>query len=121
MADMNISGYHIPAGTRLIANTYAVHRDSINFPDPDTFKPERFLNSAGKIDIKISGKLAAFSLGLRRCPGENVAKQELFILNASLLQAFNVQLDPETKGNPLIPKPGITLAPGDHKLIFTKR
>ncbi|GAU91973.1 hypothetical protein RvY_04126-2 [Ramazzottius varieornatus] len=41
-------GYTIPARTQIIPNFWAVHYSAEYFPDPFTFKPERFLTDNGK-------------------------------------------------------------------------
>ncbi|KAG4386505.1 hypothetical protein GLYMA_11G060000v4 [Glycine max] len=45
-------GYHIPAGTHLIVNTWKIQRDGCVWPDPHDFKPERFLASHKDVDAK---------------------------------------------------------------------
>lgn len=48
---------------------YAIHRDEDRFPDPDTFKPERFVDP--KMD-KIN--YLPFGAGPRICPGNKIFK-----------------------------------------------
>ncbi|RVW50418.1 Cytochrome P450 CYP82D47 [Vitis vinifera] len=40
--DCLVGGYHIPAGTRLLANLWKIHRDPSIWSDPDEFRPEDF-------------------------------------------------------------------------------
>ncbi|KPI36639.1 Fumitremorgin C synthase [Cyphellophora attinorum] len=42
--DFDYKGYHFPAGTNVTANMWAIHRNPRDFPEPDVFRPERFLN-----------------------------------------------------------------------------
>jgi cytochrome P450 len=37
-------GYHIPAGTNITGNLWAIHRHPRDFPEPDEFRPERYLD-----------------------------------------------------------------------------
>ena len=46
-SDITIKGYKIPAGTPVQMNIYSVLSGKQYFEDPDTFKPERFLNKEG--------------------------------------------------------------------------
>ena len=59
------------------------------YPDPETFKPERFLNEDGTFrdDPAIS---LAFGAGKRICPGRHLVDATLFIVTACVLSVFNV-------------------------------
>ena len=50
-------GYRIPAGSTVIANQWAVLHDASVFPDPFSFKPERWLSPAPRAltDARIPG------------------------------------------------------------------
>jgi cytochrome P450 len=54
----------------------------------------RFIGSNGK--IQKDEKLIPFSTGKRLCPGESLAKAELFLFFAGLLQKFKFEpIDPD--------------------------
>jgi cytochrome P450 len=65
---MDVLGHHLPAGVIATIPTVLVHRDPQAFPDPDAFRPERFLSGDGADapDIPFGG-------GARRCLGEPLA------------------------------------------------
>lgn len=42
-SDTTLGGYHIPAGTQVCANLFALHHSSF-WDDPYAFKPSRFLD-----------------------------------------------------------------------------
>ena len=42
MADVEVDGYHVPAGTMLVVGIYALHRDPALWDHPLTFDPDRF-------------------------------------------------------------------------------
>ncbi|KAK4390551.1 cytochrome [Sesamum angolense] len=48
--DLEIDTYTIPKNAMVLINTWAIGRDSRIWPDPDSFKPERFLNK--EVDVK---------------------------------------------------------------------
>ncbi|KAL1941273.1 hypothetical protein VTO73DRAFT_7485 [Trametes versicolor] len=83
-------GYHIPKGATVYANIYAIMQDPELFPEPETFRPERFL---GTTNPKLQNFTMQFGFGRRICPGLHIANQSVFIVIARLLWAFNVVPD----------------------------
>ncbi|KAI9459922.1 cytochrome P450 [Lactarius psammicola] len=83
-------GFFIPKGAVIVGNTWAIFRDPSNYPEPDTFKPERFLNPDGSLrdDPLLS---SAFGYGKRICPGRHIVDSTLFIYAASLLSVFRIE------------------------------
>lgn len=45
-----IMGCEFPARTQLIMNIYSIHRDPSVYEDPDSFDPDRFLETSGFYD-----------------------------------------------------------------------
>jgi cytochrome P450 len=60
------------------------------YPEPEVFKPERFLNPDGSVreDPRL---MSAFGYGRRICPGRHFVDGTLFIAIASLLSVFSIQ------------------------------
>ncbi|NXR09587.1 CP2J2 protein, partial [Semnornis frantzii] len=54
-------------------------------PTPDTFNPEHFLENG---QYRRREAFLPFSAGKRACPGEQLARTELFIFFTALLQKF---------------------------------
>ncbi|XP_072035941.1 cytochrome P450 2U1-like [Amphiura filiformis] len=86
--ETSLSGYHIPKGATLVSNAYAVMRDPIAFPEPEQFRPERFIDENGEYFEK--SEVIPFGLGRRMCPGENIGKMELFVFFTHLLHRFSL-------------------------------
>ncbi|XP_076936520.1 cytochrome P450 84A1-like [Bidens hawaiensis] len=87
-----VAGYHIPKGTRLMINAYAVNRDRNAWKDPNTFNPSRFLES-GAPDFKGSNyEFIPFGSGRRSCPGMQLGLYALEMAVAHLLHSFTWQL-----------------------------
>jgi Cytochrome P450 len=60
------------------------------YPEPDVFKPERFINPNGTLrEDPVLG--SPFGFGKRVCPGRHLADATLFIAIASLLSVFNIK------------------------------
>ncbi|KAN0115759.1 cytochrome P450 [Russula decolorans] len=93
-------GYFIPKGAVVLVNAWAVLHDPVRYPEPDSFKPERFINSDGSLhdDPALS---TIFGLGkrIRVCPGRHLADALFFIIVASFLSVFNIKGD-GTDGGP---------------------
>ncbi|KAM5546126.1 hypothetical protein V8D89_000252 [Ganoderma adspersum] len=102
VADDEYGGYLIPGGALIFANIWAILHDPEVFPEPEDFKPERFLNSAGTVDVHGREPAdVAFGFGRRVCPGRHFADSTLFILFASLLSAFEIAPPMGEDGTPL--------------------
>ncbi|OEL13533.1 Cytochrome P450 71A1 [Dichanthelium oligosanthes] len=87
-ADAEILGYHVPAGTRVVINAWAIGRDPATWEDAEDFVPERFLGS----DVDFKGQhfeLVPFGAGRRGCPGLGFAEQSIEMALASLLYHFD--------------------------------
>uniref|UniRef100_A0AAV2MAS0 Steroid 21-hydroxylase n=1 Tax=Knipowitschia caucasica TaxID=637954 RepID=A0AAV2MAS0_KNICA len=96
--DSSIAGYFIPKNTVIIPNLFGAHHDPAVWPDPYSFRPERFLEGQGS-----TRALVPFGGGARLCLGESVAKMELFLFTAYLLRDFQFVLPedvplPDLKG-----------------------
>ncbi|PIL25358.1 cytochrome P450 [Ganoderma sinense ZZ0214-1] len=102
LADDEYSGYLIPGGTTIFVNIWAILHDPELYPQPDEFMPDRFLDSAGNLDIH--GRDPAdivFGFGRRVCPGRHFAESTSFILVASVLSAFEIGPPVGEDGKPL--------------------
>lgn len=83
-----VGGYRVPAGTMLLVNAWAIHKDPKYWDHPTQFKPERF-------ERVIDGKHEAgfksmpFGAGRRGCPGENLAVRMMGLGLGTLLQCFD--------------------------------
>ena len=67
----------------------AILHDPRLYPDPEEFKPERFLNKDGTVRDDPTLSLA-FGVGKRICPGRHFVDAAIFIVTASILSVFTV-------------------------------
>ncbi|KAG7520610.1 cytochrome P450 2J2-like [Solea senegalensis] len=84
--DTTLGSYFIPKGTSVMPNLTSVLFDKTEWETPDTFNPKHFLDAGGRFVRREA--FAPFSAGKRACLGEGLARMELFLFFASLLQRF---------------------------------
>lgn len=89
-SDTVIGGYHVPAGTFVVANLWSLHNDPAYWPNPSHYDPMRFLTADGLDMGQKPRAFLPFSLGRRACPGETLALMEMFLYATSVLQKFTV-------------------------------
>ncbi|KDQ08522.1 hypothetical protein BOTBODRAFT_563706 [Botryobasidium botryosum FD-172 SS1] len=100
------NGYWIPAGTTVIANTWAISRDETLYKDPERFWPERFEGEAGK-DV-IDPFTFALGFGRRICPGLHFVHSMAFIVIASILANFDISKALDENGQEIEPNESYT-------------
>lgn len=85
--------------------------------DPETFKPERYLKD-GKITLPET--YLPFGFGKHRCLGESLARANVFLFTAALLQHFDFSFVP---GDPPTTEciDGVTPGPLPFKARITPR
>lgn len=105
-----IGGYDVPKDTTVLINHWALHHDSKAWENVNEFIPERFLEK-GKMGPKPENWLP-FSAGRRVCLGESVAKPELHLLFASLMQRFTWRIPEGEK---------VDLTPDGNSFFFTPK
>ncbi|KAF8182235.1 cytochrome P450 [Mycena galopus ATCC 62051] len=123
--DDEYRGYRLPAGSIVIGNAWAILHDERVYPDPHTFKPERFLLLDGKLNPAVRDPEIAFGFGRRRCPGKPLALSSIWITVASLLATFDITKAVDEKGNIIEPSyeyvPGGITTPAPFKCSITPR
>jgi cytochrome P450 len=95
LADCDIEGYTIPAGTRVIINGWAIGRDASSWERADEFEPERFMEGSSTATVDYNGNdflLLPFGSGRRMCPGINFAISTMEIMLANLMYHFDWKL-----------------------------
>ena len=108
-ADDVYRGYFIPRDSVVLGNAWALLHDDALFPDPFTFKPERFGPDADPAAIEAIDY--AFGFGRRVCPGRWMAQSFTWITIASVLAAFTLEKTRNADGHFIEPtaaySPGI--------------
>jgi cytochrome P450 len=82
-----LSGYDLPVGTNVAACIYLAHRDPIVYPEPDAFRPERFLGVQPD-----PASFLPFGGGMRRCVGAAFAMYEMKVVMGTILASCDLEL-----------------------------
>jgi cytochrome P450 len=84
-APFEIQNYLIPVGVTVAAAIYLAHHRPEAFPEPGTFRPERFLHGSPS-----PFEFLPFGGGVRRCIGMALALVEMQIVLGSILASYEL-------------------------------
>jgi cytochrome P450 len=103
-APRTIAGWDLPEGIRVYPGIALIHHREDLYPEPDRFRPERFLEEKAE-----SYSWLPFGGGIRRCIGAGLAQMEM----AEVLRAIvsRVELEPMRPEPETVVLKGISLAP----------
>lgn len=92
--DMQYGKWVIPAGTAVGMDSYHMHLNSDVFPDPFSFRPERWLDNAKAPDGRqpLTNYLTSFGGGSRICVAMHLAYLEVYVALAVLFRRHKLQL-----------------------------
>src|ERR1700759_271238 len=88
MADIEVDGYRLPAGTCAIVAIYAMHRDPALWEDPLRFDPDRFSPERSK--GRDRWQYLPFGGGPRACIGDHFAMLEATLALAPTLRRAKI-------------------------------
>ncbi|PWY90379.1 benzoate 4-monooxygenase cytochrome P450 [Aspergillus sclerotioniger CBS 115572] len=84
---MRIMGEMIPGDVAVSVPTYVAHRDPLLFPDPDAYRPGRWLDNTEQTK-QMREAFIPFSTGARGCIGRNITMIEQQICIATLVHRY---------------------------------
>jgi cytochrome P450 len=114
---VQLGGYAIPAGTTVFLPQWVIHRDSRWFDDPETFRPERWLD--GLMQRIHRYAYFPFGGGPRICIGNSFALLETTLILATIARQYRLELTPDAR---IALLPTITLRPAHGvKVVLSKR
>ncbi|KAF2429111.1 cytochrome P450 [Tothia fuscella] len=89
-------GYLIEKGTRILPLDWAFLRNPIKYPDPDNFRPERFLEpswptfQAPLTQYPTVKGMTSFGWGQRACLGQTLTQDEMLAACGAVCWGFNL-------------------------------
>ncbi len=111
---LELEGLTVPTGTLVVPYIALVHRRPDIYPDPEAFRPERFLGVRPGTYSWIP-----FGGGMRRCIGASMAQLESRIIMRTLIQELD--LTPTQPHGERIRRRGIFAVPGAGALVTARR
>jgi cytochrome P450 len=82
---VELGGYELPAGARVVPSIHLIHRDPEIYPEPNSFQPERFLDEPPGTYTWIP-----FGGGVRRCLGAAFAQFEMSVVLRELVRRYEI-------------------------------
>lgn len=107
---IELMGYRLEPGTALFGSIYLTHRREDLYPEPNQFKPERFLERQFS-----PYEFLPFGGGIRSCIGASLAQFEMKLALATVLSRYQLALNdskPEKlqgRGVVLVPAGGVKM------------
>ncbi|XP_038722246.1 beta-amyrin 11-oxidase-like [Tripterygium wilfordii] len=87
-ADVEMNGYTIPKGWKILVMYKVVQMDPENFPNPKSFDPSRWDDHNKNLK---AGTYTPFGLGSRICPGNELAKTKLIVFLHCFLPHYKLE------------------------------
>ena len=82
----------------------AILRDERLYPEPELFKPDRFMRDGHLNPDVPNASIAAFGFGRRVCPGRYMAYDSMWIAMASILATLDLKPAMDETGKPILPR-----------------
>jgi cytochrome P450 len=111
---MTVGGVDLPAGVVASPCIYLAHRRPERWPEPDRFRPERFLESK-----PTPYEFLPFGGGVRRCLGMAFALVEMKIVLAEVLSRVELRAAPGYQVR--VVRRSVTLAPSEGMPVIMER
>jgi cytochrome P450 len=113
-APLRIDGYELQPGTLVLASITGLHARADLYPDPDAFRPERFLGEPPGTYTWIP-----FGGGVRRCLGAAFAQEEMRIVLHEIAARADLRPAREAPERPRMRN--VTIAPEHEARVILER
>jgi cytochrome P450 len=113
LTDPELGSFYLPRGAQVIMSQWVVHRSAEHFPEPESFRPERWLDERDEGLPRFA--YFPFGGGARVCIGNAFAMLEAVLVLATIAQRYRFRAD---ERGPLRLLPSVTVRP-EHGLQGT--
>jgi cytochrome P450 len=104
-ADLRLGGFEVRQGQKVIPCTYLAQHNPTVFPEPYTFRPERFMNGQ-----RYEHAYFPFGFGSRTCVGKPFAMRQMLLVHSTALRCVDLE-----------PAPGYQLKPARQLVLIVPR
>jgi cytochrome P450 len=87
----SIDGHYFEPRVQVGIPTWTMHRDPDVYPDPQVFKPERWMVDSEEALHRLRSAYYPFSTGTRGCIGKNMAYHSIYLIVARLAFLFDIE------------------------------
>ncbi|PSR70426.1 hypothetical protein PHLCEN_2v13677 [Hermanssonia centrifuga] len=108
MAEDVYQGYRIPRGSMIIPNIWGMSRDPVQYPDPEEFLPERFVDSSKPEADDYNPRNFVFGFGRRQCPGQLFADGNVYLVMSNIIATMDISRAKDEDGCEIITTPEFT-------------
>ncbi|XP_004627780.1 cytochrome P450 1B1 [Octodon degus] len=115
-----VLGYYIPKNTVIFVNQWSVNHDPVKWPNPEDFNPARFLDKDGFINKDLASSVMIFSVGKRRCIGEELSKIMMFLFISILAHQCSFKVN-QNEPSEMSFSYGLTIKPKSFKIHVSLR
>jgi cytochrome P450 len=116
VADDEIGGFRVPAGSTVLLCQFLTHRHPEFWEKPEEFHPDRFAPERSAVRPK--GAYFPFLGGAHQCIGNEFAMLEMRLIVALVLQKFDLELHPDQE---IRPRASIALRPSEPVRLVLRR
>ncbi|KAI8992776.1 cytochrome P450 [Trametes punicea] len=103
--DDEYRGYHIPGNTMIVPNIWKMSQDPSVYPEPEKFRPERWLEMSSETSERANPRKFVFGFGRRVCPGREFADNSVWLAIACIISLFDIKKAVDCYGNEITPAP----------------
>ncbi|KAF8816726.1 cytochrome P450 [Phlegmacium glaucopus] len=104
MEDDEYLGFTIRKKSLVIANIWSMLRDESIYPDPLTFKPERFMEADSEKKKLMDPRNYIFGFGRRRCPGADLVDRTIWLLTVTIIATVDISMPLDKNGAAIAPQ-----------------
>jgi cyclooctatin synthase len=116
LADVELGGHRLKAGSRIFFSPYALNRDARLHREPESFDPGRWATDYSRSELRAT--FFPFGQGIRNCIGEGFAWTEATLLLSAIAARYQLRLADGADVHPLVSS---TLVPSELPISVTRR